>query len=193
MAAGAAASVRTNSGSADARSLGVSDRQLYAWEHDGRIDRVARGIFAQPGLQADFDLLEVAIRAPEGILCLTSALARHGLTDDIPATIDVALPRVRRQPRTSAPVTWHRFDEVTFDLDRTTLTVAPGIDIGLYGPVRSIVDAFRLRHLYGQEQAVEALRRWLRQPGNSPARLLSLARHFPTAETPLRRAMEILL
>ncbi len=178
---------------ADARSLGVSDRQLYAWEHDGRIDRVARGIFAQPGLQADFDLLEVAIRAPEGILCLTSALARHGLTDDIPATIDVALPRVRRQPRTSAPVTWHRFDEVTFDLDRATLAVAPGIDIGLYGPVRSIVDAFRLRHLYGQEQAVEALRRWLRQPGNSPARLLSLARHFPTAETPLRRAMEILL
>ena len=177
---------------ADARSLGVSDRQLYAWEHDGRIDRVARGIFAQPGLQADFDLLEVAIRAPEGILCLTSALARHGLTDDIPATIDVALPRVRRQPRTSAPVTWHRFDEVTFDLDRATLAVAPGIDIGLYGPVRSIVDAFRLRHLYGQEQAVEALRRWLRQPGNSPARLLSLARHFPTAETPLRRAMEIL-
>lgn len=177
----------------EARALGISDRHLYGWRDDGTIDTVARGIYAQPDLEADFDLVEIAVRAPNATLCLTTALARHGLSDEIPATIDIALPRRERQPRTTAPVSWHRFDESTFTVDRHNLVVAPGLNIGLYGPARSIIDAFRIRHLYGQDQAVEALKRWLRQPGNHPAALLTLARHFPTVEPPLRRTMEILL
>jgi hypothetical protein len=55
------------------------------------------------------------------------------------------------------------------------------------------VDLVRLRHLEGSEVAWEALRRWLRQPGRSPARLVELARRFPGAEPALRRALEVLL
>lgn len=46
---------------------------------------------------ADPDLLEIAYRAPHATLCLTTALARHGLSDAIPARIDVALPRGQRR------------------------------------------------------------------------------------------------
>lgn len=178
---------------ADARELGISDRQLYAWRDRGALETLARGIYAKPGLDADPDLLEIAVRTPRGTLCLTSALARHGLIDDIPASIDVALPRRQRPPRTTAPVTWHRFDEATFDVDRADILVGAGYAIGLYGPPRCIVDAFRLRHLYGQELATEALRRWLRQRGAQPSELLAIARHFPVVETPLRHTLEILL
>ena len=107
--------------------------------------------------------------------------------------IDVALPRSRRAPRTSAPVTWHRFDEDTFEIGRDELTVHGELTIGIYNPARSIVDAFRLRHLYGDDLAVAALRSWLAKRGNQPAELLDTARHFPTAEPSLRRVLQVLL
>jgi hypothetical protein len=178
---------------ASARALGISDRTLYRWRDDGRIEQLARGIFTQPDLPADPDLIEIAVRAPDATLCLSTALARHGLSDDIPPAIDVALPRHQRSPQTRAPVTWHRFDQHTFTLGRGPLTVFGDLRIGLYDPARTIIDAFRLRHLYGEDQAIEALRRWLAQPGNHPTTLLALARHFPTAEPPLRRVLQVLL
>lgn len=178
---------------ATARRCGITDRDLYRWRDEGRFEQIARGIFAEPDLPADPNLIEIAIRAADATLCLATALARHGLIDDIPATINAALPRSRRTPRTTSPITWHRFDEETFEIDRGELTVYGELTIGIYGPARSIIDAFRLRHLYGEDQAIEALRRWLAQPGNQPAELLALVRHFPTAETPLRHVLRVLL
>ena len=178
---------------ADARSRGVSDRVLYGWRDRGQVEQLARGIFVQPDLPADPDLIEIAVRAPDATLCLTTALARHGLVDDISPTIDVALPRSRRAPRATAPVAWHRFDEDTFDIGRDEITVYEKLMIGIYDARRSIVDAFRLRHLYGEDLAVDAVRRWLAGRGNQPAELLDMARHFPTAEPSLRRVLQVLL
>jgi predicted transcriptional regulator of viral defense system len=178
---------------ADARSRGVSDRVLYGWRDRGLVEQLARGIFVPPDLPADPDLIEIAVRAPGATLCLTSALARHELTDDIPPTLNVALPRTRRAPGTTAPVTWHRFDEDTFAIGRDELTVFGQLTIGIYDAPRSIVDAFRLRHRYGEDLAVDAVRRWLARRGNHPAELLDVARRFPTAEPSLRRVLQVLL
>jgi hypothetical protein len=178
---------------ADARARGVADRDLYRWRDGGQIEQLARGIYAQPGIPVDPDLVEIAVRTPDATLCLTTALARHGLIDDIPPTIDAALPRRQRPPRTTAPVTWHRFDEDTFTIGRDVIPVYGELTIGIYGPVRSIIDAFRLRHLYGEDQAVGALRRWLAKPGHQPAELLAVARHFPTAHPSLVRVLQVLL
>jgi predicted transcriptional regulator of viral defense system len=177
----------------DARAAGWSKRALYGRRDAGEIEALGRGLYrwatARP---ADLDLIEIAHRAPHATICLTSALARHDLTDDNPPRIDIALPRTARQPATRAPVRWHRFAADTFTLGRTTIGVDDAT-IGLYEPARSIIDAFRLRHLVGEDLAVEALRRWLRRPGSGAAGLLELARRFPTAEGPLRRALQILL
>ncbi len=59
-------------------------------------------------------------------LCLTSALARHGLTDEIPAGIDIALPRGQWRPTTRAPTIWHSFNPATFDLGREPLDLTTG-------------------------------------------------------------------
>jgi hypothetical protein len=119
-------------------------------------------------------------------------LSLHDLTDAIPWEIDVALPRMARPPRVGAPVRWHRFQEETFRVGRVTIEVDEGIDLGLYGPERSVIDAFRLRHQEGEDLAFEALRRWLKRPGAMPAALLALARSFPKAEPSLLRALRIL-
>lgn len=177
-----------------ARSHGISERRLYRMRDEGLIEPISRGLYRRRQAHpVDLDLLEIARRAPHATLCLTTALARHDLTDEIPSTIDVALPRGTHRPVTSAPVTWHLFDPATFDLGRTELLIDQEAAIGLYGPERSIIDAFRLRHREGSELAYTALKRWLRRPGSSPVELLRMARRFPHAERALREALEILL
>ncbi len=177
----------------EANELGVSGRRLRILREQGQIEPLGRGLYLRAGTPGDPDLIEVAMRAPGATLCLTSALARHDLTDQIPGSIHVALRRTQRAPATQAPVTWHRFAEETFEIGREEIEVAEGLRLGLYGPERTIVDTFRLAHLEGSEVAVEALRRWLRRRGNHPSDLLELAQHFPRSMKSLRSALEILL
>jgi predicted transcriptional regulator of viral defense system len=177
----------------EARSAGWSKRQLYARRDTGEIEAIGRGLYRWTDQEpADLDLIEIAHRAPEATICLVSALARHDLTDENPARIDVALPRTARPPSTRAPIRWHRFANATFELGRTVIQL-DGDHLGLYNAERSIVDAFRLGHLVGNKTAVEALRRWLRRRGSNPSELLEVARHFPRSEGPIRRTLQILL
>jgi predicted transcriptional regulator of viral defense system len=179
---------------AAARDAGLSDRSLAALVADGTFERLGRGVYRKTDAPlADHDLIEVALRAPDATLCLVSALAHHDLTDAIPMTIDVALPRSRRAPMVDAPVTWHRFHDDRFAVGRQMMDVDDGVQIGVYSPGRCIVDAFRLRHRVGEDVAIEALKRWLRRPGTVPAELLALARSFPKAEPALLRALQVLL
>lgn len=179
---------------AQAKRGGLSERQIRALTEAGAIEQLARGVYLRVDAPAhEADLLQVAAKAPDATLCLRSSLVRHGLIDDIPDRIDLALPRGRRRPVTGAPVRWHAFDPRTFELDRETVELSGELSLGLYGPERSIIDAFRLRHLEGPELAHDALKAWLRQPGSRPASLLRMANSFPKAEPALRQALQVLL
>lgn len=175
-----------------ARQGGLSERNLRELRELGRLETLARGIYLRSGA-TDADLLQIAARAPEATLCLRSALARHELIDDIPFEIDLALPRGKRRPTTTAPARWHHFDADTFHLGQGRLSLAGGLSIGLYSPERCIVDAFRLRHLEGTELAHQSLKAWLRTRHAQPAALLRLAKSFPKGEPSLRQALELLL
>ncbi len=179
----------------EARRGGLSDRQLYRLRDDEVIEVIDRGLFRRTDTDSlvDVDLLTVARRAPRATLCLTTALARHGLTDEIPSTIDVALPRGAHRPVVEAPVTWHHFQLTTFEIGRSPISLDEQTSIGLYDAPRSIIDVARLRHREGTELVYGALRRWLSRHGSSPSELLAMARHFPRTERTLREAMEILL
>lgn len=177
-----------------ARAAGMSKRSLYLLRDAQLIEPLARGLYHRTDDgPTDLDLLAIAARSPRATLCLRSALARHGLTDEIPAAIDIALPRGTRPPAIDTIAAWHHFDPAMFDLGRDTLKLTKDLTIGLYGAERSIIDAFRLRRTEGHELGNEALRRWLRRRGAHPSDLLQLAAKFPRAETPLRAALEVLL
>lgn len=177
----------------EARRAGMSNRRLYALRDTGDLEVLGHGLYRRvEAVLADTDLVEVAHRAPEATLCLTSALARHGLSDAFVGPHELALPRGRRHPAVTAPVRWHSFDRATFAVGRTLLALDPDTAVGLYGPERSIVDAFRLRGIVGVDLAYEALRRWLRG-GGQPAQLLDTAAVFPPSVPGLRLALTVLL
>ena len=172
---------------------GLSKRKLYALRDGGHIELLSRGIYRSIDAgPADVDLLATAIRIPKATLCLTSALARHDLSDDIPQQIDLAIPRGTRAPALNAPVLWHRFDPDAFELGRDPFPIGEGLSIGIYSPERSVIDVFRMRDIQGEDVAIEALKRWLRRKGNQAAALLKMAARFPRALPSLRKALQIL-
>lgn len=180
---------------AQAREAGLSKKRVYALLERGQLALVSRGVYrrSDSAPESEHELVEIALRVPEATLCLETALARHGLSDALITAPDLALRRGTRPPAASSPVRWHFFQPETFELGRELVELDPGISIGLYSAERSIVDAFRLRGREGRDVANEALRRWLRRRGATPARLVALADQLPRASTALRQALEVLL
>lgn len=178
----------------DARTAGISAERLYCYRDLGLVRQIGRGLYQwHDAPEADQDLLEIAHRVPGGTLCLVTALARHGLTDSIPARTDVAIPRGNRVPTLRAPATIHVFARNTFNLGREQFDIGDSSSVGLYSAERSLVDVIRLRHREGTDVAWEALRRWLRRKGSKPASLLKMAKRFHGAERAVRNALEVVL
>jgi predicted transcriptional regulator of viral defense system len=178
----------------DAPSVGLTKDQVYARVANGSLERVGRGVFVDPD-KIDAGLASLAAATavhPKVTLCLTSALVWHDLSDMIPFTTNIALPRGIRHPAGFEHVTWHSFATETFEIGRTLLETVDGIDMFTYSAERTIIDSFRLAHRYGPDAAVEALKRWLRG-GGQPSNLLMMARSFPRVATRIRETLEILL
>ena len=178
-----------------AATAGLSRALRARLVEEGAITRFAKGLYRRTTSPepVDLDLLEVALRSPRATICLASALARHGLTDEIPSASDLALPRGFWRPTAPPVARWHSFAPATFDIGRDLLPVDNGRCVGLYGAERSIIDAFLTRGSTGTDLSVEALRRWLRHQGSQPGELLAMAARWPRAQAPLQRALEVLL
>ena len=178
----------------EAIDRGLFAERLYAYRDQGIVEQIGRGLYRWADApEIDQNLLEIAYRIPAGTLCLSTALARHGLTDIIPARIDVAIPRGNRIPVLQSPVDVRVFARDTFELGREEFKVGEGFTVGLYSPERSLVDVIRLRHREGSDVAWEALRRWLKRKGAKPAALIEMAKRLHGAERAVRNALEIVL
>lgn len=177
-----------------AREAGLRKDQVYALVDSGRLDRVGRGVYVNlDEIDPAWATLAAATALhPEATLCLTSALAYHGLSDAIPFGADIALPRGTRHPAGFEHTIWHSFDRDTFSLGRTYIHEG-GLELAIYSAERTIIDCFRVAHLEGSDQANTALRRWVTQRGNQPSMLIDLATAFPKAKPRIHQALEILL
>lgn len=175
---------------------GLTRYRLDRMIESGEFERIAPGVFLRSGLADDTTAAWIAIAAkrPDATLCLLTALSLHDLTDEIPTRSDIAIPR-GTQPVTvqHAPLAWHRFDVDTFGIGRTNRELPSGSSIGLYSSERTLIDLFRLRHAWGSDLALGALKQWLRKRGNSPSSLLAMAEAFPKARPAIQQSLEILL
>ncbi len=178
----------------EALEAGITDRRLKRLTDDGMIEKIEHGLYKRTDLPAgDLAPIEIALLDRDATLCLASALSHADLIDEIPSSIDIALKRGTRKPKTSFPITWHWFSPRTFSIGRIPKDPELGLPIASYSPERSICDAYRMRHTQGAQLGREALRNWIRQPGSHPAALLEIASHFPKANSAVRRDLEILL
>ncbi|MEV4901985.1 hypothetical protein AB0K08_11645 [Citricoccus sp. NPDC055426] len=178
------------------KNLGLTRHHLDLLVQRGEYERIAPGTFMRTDAVDDTTAAWMAIAAkrPEATLCLLTALSLHDLTDEIPRKSHIAIPRGTHPIAVlHAPVSWHRFSVDTFLVGRTEHTLPGGMTIGLYSAERTIIDLFRLRHEWGTDLALGALKRWLKVRGNSAGTLLSMALPFAETRPALHNALEILL
>jgi predicted transcriptional regulator of viral defense system len=179
----------------DAEELGVPAYELRRLRDSGDLIDLGRGVYqrADAPPSATIDLAAVSTRVPHGTISLNSAMAYWDLTDEIPSTVHLSVPRGAHRPRISyPPTTVHVFAADTFELGRIRREGDEGSEFWIYSPERTVIDAMRLRRIVGRDQALEALRRYLTFTGSRPAELMDLADAL-RASGPVRHALEVLL
>ena len=136
-------------------------------------------------------MIAVAHRVPRAIVCCISAAVIHDLTDEMPASVQIAVTKRSHTPVITYPsVTVFRFDEATFELGLTSFEAGPGEPVRIYDPARTVVDLMRFRRRLGEPVAHAALYRYLTAPGARPALLLDYAEALGTFG-PMRAALDV--
>ena len=159
-------------------ALGVHPRVLYALRDAGRLQQLSRGVYRLSTLPdlTEPDLATVASRVPNGVICLISALAFHGLTTQIPHVVDVALPRGTKKPRLDfPPIRVNRFSGAALTSGIET-RVLDGIRVRVYRPAKTVADCFKFRNRIGLDVALEGLRAWRERKLGTVEDLLGYAR-----------------
>jgi predicted transcriptional regulator of viral defense system len=173
--------IRSNGGiirTSDAIRSGIQPRTLYRLRDTGVIEMVSRGVYRladlpEPALP---DLLIVATRLPKAVVCLTSALALHELTDEIPHYVHIALPRKTEQPRLDhPPLRVVRLSPSCYEAGIERLR-SDGVDLKVYSPAKTVADCFKFRNQIGLETALKALKALRKRRGFDVEELLAFAR-----------------
>lgn len=178
---------------AEALRLGISRKALYAMRDAGVVVSISRGVYrlASLGPLAHPDLVTVATRVPQGVLCLISALSFHELTTQVPHTIDVALERGRTKPRLDDPPTrFFWFSGPAFHEGIETHKL-DGVQVRIYDPEKTLVDCFRYRNQIGMDVVLEAMKLWRERRKKKLDVLLKYARmrHVERGMRPYLEAM----
>ena len=158
----------------EAVDAGIPRHALYRLRDEGALQVLSRGVMqpvdSTPALNTEFAAL--AARVPKGTICLNSGLSYWDLSDELPATIHLAVPRGAHWPKIDTPATTlHRFAAETFELERLGQATDAGEPFWIYSAERCVVDAMRLQHVVGRDVALSALARYMRRRGPDPLRL----------------------
>ena len=163
---------------AEALRLGVRRSALYAMRDVGVVVAVSRGVYRLASLDAPAhpDLVTVAMRVPQGVVCLISALSYHDLTTQVPHAIDVALERGKTKPRLDYPPTHFTWFSGPAFHEGIETHLLDGVAVRIYSAEKTVVDCFRHRNQVGMDVFLEALRFWSGRRDRKVDALLRYAR-----------------
>ncbi|KAF1081557.1 MAG: hypothetical protein GQF41_2363 [Candidatus Rifleibacterium amylolyticum] len=163
---------------AEAIKAGVHPQTLYALLHAGTIERLSRGVYklADTEQVSHPDLVIVATRIPQAVICLVSALAFHEMTSQIPHEVSFAIAKGAETPRIDfPPISVHRFsgEALTAGIQNHEVD---GVTIRIFCPEKTIADCFKFRNKIGMDIALEALKLYKARKGFNSSELIKFAR-----------------
>jgi len=126
----------------------------------GQLEKVSRGLYRLPDANpSEHDsLVTVALRVPQAVFCLLSALQFHELTTQLPRQVWIAMPRGSHVPKIDYPP----IKMVQFTGEAYTEGVEEhkrdGVTLRVYSVAKTVVDCFKHRNKIGLDVALEALR-----------------------------------
>jgi predicted transcriptional regulator of viral defense system len=154
-------------------SAGVTAATVSRLVREGAVSRLGRGLYQLPDAPLDtrHALAEAAKRAPKGVIALTSALAFHDITDQMPRRVWMAIGQKDWAPGlTDPPLRIVRFADHLLR-DAVESHSIEGVAVPVYGVAKTIADTFRHRRAVGLDVAVQGLREALRKRKATPAQI----------------------
>lgn len=153
------------------QAQGVTAATVSRAVTSGAVVRLGRGLYQLPDAPLDVhhSLAEAAKRAPKGVICLVSALAFHGLTDQMPRRVWIAIGRKAWAPRGAQPplrIVRYAEDRLVSDVETH---VIEGVTVKVFSAARTLAEIFDPRRGVPREVAVQALREALRQRSAPPS------------------------
>lgn len=144
----------------DLAALGLPTMALSRLVAAGRLERVSRGLYSLPGrpLSEHRSLAEVALRVPQGVVCLLSALRVHGIGTQAPFEVWMAIPHHSPTPRIDQPALRAiRMSGAALSEGVETLQI-DGVGVAVFNASKTVADCFKYRNKIGLDVALEALR-----------------------------------
>lgn len=126
----------------------------------GKLKRVARGVYGLPGLAISEhrSLAEVALRVPQGVVGLLSALRVHGIGTQAPFEVWLAIEHRAPIPRLDQPIIRSvRMSGAAFT-DGIEHVLIDGVSVSVFNAAKTVADCFKYRNKIGHDVALEALR-----------------------------------
>ena len=142
------------------QELGVARVVLTRLTASGALERVGRGVYRLPSTQSaeHESLATIAVKVPQAVFCLLTALQIHGLTTQLPRQVWIAMPQGSHAPKMDyPPVKMVQFSGDAFTHGIEVVQVA----LRVYGVAKTVADCFKHRNTVGLDVALEALRETL--------------------------------
>ena len=159
------------------RAAGIAAETIARAVDEGDIDRIARGLYqgGDADINADQNLAEVAKRIPKGVIAMVSALAYHGLTDQMPRRVWVAIGTSDWAPTsTHPPLKIVRFADKYLKQGVAYHEIS-GVEVPIYSIPKTLADLFRNARLADRSVAIEGLRSALDQRKTTPSEIAEAA------------------
>lgn len=160
----------------------------------GELIPVNRRFFKNPdyeGTQSDFS--SVSIYAEKGVVCLISAAVYHGLSNERPNRVDVALPRGTRIPEGPE---WPVMQFYLFSGDRYSTGIEEVTEENrrffIYDKEKTVCDALFYRNKLGFEPAAEILKNYMNRNDRDINKLMKYAEKLRSGNL-LRSYLEVMV
>ena len=162
----------------EAVERGISRYMLYSLRDKGIIEPISRGVYRLADLPpiSNPDMVAIALRYPNAVICLISALSFHAITTQIPHEVSLAIRRDTRSPSTDyPPLQVHQFTEESYK-SGIEVHIIDGTKVQVYSPEKTLADCFKFRNKIGMDVVLEALKLYRSRMKLDSKKLLQYAR-----------------
>ncbi len=140
-------------------------------------EQLSRGVYRLAELPAPskYDVVAVAERLPNAVMCLVTALDFHEIGTQIPHAVDVAIgPKVRQPSIDFPPIRVFRMsgDALTEGVEEHE---TDGTQVRVFSIAKTVADCFKFRNKIGFDVAVEALQEVVRERRATPGQIMEYA------------------
>jgi predicted transcriptional regulator of viral defense system len=137
----------------------IHPRTIYQLRDTGVIEELSRGVYKLSDVEiSQPDLVTVATRIPDGVICLVSALSFHGITTQIPHQVFVAIKQGARSSSLDfPPSSIHRFSSEAHSAG-VEMHKIDKVQVKIYNVEKTLVDCFKFRNKIGVDVFLEALK-----------------------------------